>query len=561
MPPRNQQPIYVCGHRNPDTDAICSAIGHASYLGDSGKSAAIPIRCGDIPARTEWVLEQAKVPAPMFIDDIRVTAGMICRREVVTVGLEDTFMLAYRRMSTGGIRNVPVLDRAGNVHGVLRLLDLLQLLLPPEMAGGGVRKVDTKLTHVARTLQAELDGAPISGDEEEELILLVGASSDETIRRRLENATAEGTINKYVVICGDRPKVQSLAVENRVRCLIVSGGFALDPALRKSAEQNGVVVMRYDEDTASCSTLIRCSRMVKHALNREFKTVANTEIVSEFVRTLPHGQQLFPVVERGTSRLVGVLSSTDLLDPRRVQLAMVDHNEFSQAVKGIEEADVVEVIDHHRIGGDVVSRVPIRIQNEPVGSTSTLVARNFRQANITPRRGIALCLAAGIMSDTLNLHSPTTTSVDEEMLNWLAEVAEIDRELFMREFFSIGSLLHEGTIEQILSTDRKVFEESGFKVSISQIEEVAMAPFEGRSKELSEGLDQLCRDHRYDLGILLVTDIGKQNSIILASGSPVLVENLPFEKNGHGGFFAPGVVSRKKQVFPPVASALRRLAG
>ncbi|MGK0188547.1 MAG: manganese-dependent inorganic pyrophosphatase [Verrucomicrobiales bacterium] len=553
-------PLYVVGHKNPDTDAICSAIGHAAFLRLTTGEPAEAIRCGSIPQRTAWVLQTAGVEEPRLVTDVRLTAARICRRDVVYVTMNDTFLTAYRRMVASGVRSTPVLDDDGRIRGILRFLDLLQLLIPPHTEGDAVRHVVASLKKIVMTLQADICGTAAPEEhEEEELILLIGASSEPTIRRRLRMAEEQGNVDNYIVICGDRPNVQELAIESGVRALVVTGGFGVDLALVTKAREQGVLILRCIQDTASCVKLIQCSRMVQHALQSDFATVSEKETVSELRKRLPPAQDLFPVVDKD-SHLVGVLSRSDLVDPPRPRLVLVDHNEYSQAVNGVEESDVIEVIDHHRLGGNLVSREPIRVLNEPVGSTSTLVARKFHHRDLKPEPGIALCLCAGIISDTLNLTSPTTTDVDREMLAWTSEIAGLNTEDFTRAFFAVGSLLATGTCDEILNADRKVFAEHGSSVTIAQVEEVGTENFSPRRSELIERLHCLRIEENHDLALLVVTDIQNHSSLILASGSDHLLSALPFTPLDDGSFSAQGVVSRKKQIFPAVSRALLKAA-
>jgi manganese-dependent inorganic pyrophosphatase len=554
-----QLPFFVIGHRNPDTDAICSAIGHAALLRVTGEPNAVAARCGEISPRVAWVLERAGVPVPLLVTDVRVTAGMICRRKVVQVSTADTFLTAYRRMVAAGVRSVPVLDAGGEISGILRYLDLLQLLLPSETEGLVVRTVNASLAKIAATLEAEVAGAPVpTGDHEEELHLLVGASSKETVASRLQKASAAGLIGRFVVVCGDRPVVQRLAIEAGARALIVTGGFGIAAELRALASAPGVVLLLVSQDTASTAQLIRCSRMVSSVVSSDLMTLDADEPVSRLRKRLAAtSQELFPVTRPGTRQLLGVLAKSDLIDPPRTRLALVDHNEYAQAVTGVEEAEVVEVIDHHRLAGDLVSREPIRYLNEPVGSTSTLVARKFRHRGLDPEPGVAMCLCAGIISDTLNLTSPTTAELDREMLDWLTGIAGVCASEFTREFFAIGSMLATGSAEEIVGSDRKDFGDEGLRISISQIEELGLHSFAGRRDELESQLRDLTASG-YDLAFLVVTDIAKHFSLILASGPEPLLRALPFGRRDETLFEAPGVVSRKKQVFPAVSQAIRR---
>lgn len=554
-------PFYVIGHKNPDTDAICSAIGYAALLRATGETPeALPARCGEISHRTKWVLERAGITMPQLVTDVRTNAGMILRSSVVKLTDSDTFLTAYRRMLDAEVRCVPVEDAQGTLCGILRYIDLLRLLLPSDTSGIGVRTVHASLSHIATTLQADLPNGGKLPDEEEDLLLLVGASSLDTVRQRLLQADREDSIRRFLVICGDRPSIQQLAIESGVRALLVTGSNPVDDAIRRMAEANRVHLLCCAADTASASTLIRCSRSVRHVMERRFTTLSPDDPVSTLRKRLSAtDQDLFPVVDPATGRMTGVISKSDLIDPPRIRLALVDHNEYAQAVNGVEEAEVTEVIDHHRLAGDLVSREPIRFLNEPVGSTCTLVARKFHLHHLRPDPGVALCLCGGIVSDTLCLNSPTTTATDREMLAWLAPIAGVDAEAFAAEFFAIGSLIASGTPADILDADRKEFAEQGFRISISQVEERDLHGFAERRSELEEALRTMHQARGYDLSLLAVTDVALHHSMILAIGNPAVLAKLPFERRDPSLFHAPGVVSRKRQIFPAVCEAVQHM--
>ncbi|MEI7956910.1 MAG: putative manganese-dependent inorganic diphosphatase [Verrucomicrobiota bacterium] len=552
-------PFYVIGHKNPDTDAICSAIGHAALLRATGEQpTAIAARCGEISQRTAWVLERAGMAEPILITDVRTTVGMICHPQVIKVTVSDTFLTAYRRMLAAEIRCVPVEDEQGNLCGLLRYFDLLKLLLPEDTEGLSVRTVHVSLAKLADTLQAQSLGAALPPPEfEEDLILLVGASSQAAVEKRLKIAVQDENIGKYLVICGDRPIIQRYAIDRGVRVLLVTGENPVAGDILAHAARHGVVLLRCHQDTASASTLIRCSRTVRHVMERTFQTVGPSEPVSRLRKRLASSEQdLLPVIDPLSGKMIGVLTKSDLIDPPRVRIALVDHNEYAQAVTGIEEAEITEVIDHHRLAGDLVSREPIRYLNEPVGSTSTLVARKFFYRQVPPEAGVALCLCAGIISDTLCLTSPTTAQIDHEMLAWLSEFAAIEPQVFAEEFFGVGSLIATGAAAELLNADRKEFTEEGFSVSISQVEELGLQGFAARRHELEAALRTLVTAHRYDLAVLAVTDIVGHHSLVLAVGQEAILAKMPFKRLDDALFDAPGVVSRKKQLFPAVSDAL-----
>lgn len=553
-------PFYVIGHKNPDTDATCSAIGYAALLRATNEEpSAIAARCGEVSQRTKWVLERAGLDLPLLVTDVRTSAGMICHTDVVKVSSNDTFLTAYQCMLKAEIRCVPVEDEDGSICGILRYIDLLRLLLPGDTEGLSVRTVHASLSHIAATLGAENLGPEESlAGAEEDLILLVGASSQSTVEKRLKQADLDGNLKHFLVICGDRPIVQRYAITSGARALLVTGNNKVSPEIQALAQSRGVVLLRCSQDTASASTLIRCSRTVKHVMEKDFSTIGPNEPISRLRKRLTSSSQdLFPVIDPPSGKMMGVISKSDLVDPPRIRLALVDHNEYAQAVNGVEEAEVTEVIDHHRLAGDLVSREPIRYLNEPVGSTCTLVARKFFYRGITPSPAVAICLCGGIVSDTLCLTSPTTTSLDREMLSWLGAVAGVDPEKFTEEFFGVGSLIANGTPDEILNTDRKEFFEQGMRISISQVEERDLHGFTARREELEKRLTKLHKTRQYDLSILAVTDVALHHSMILAIGRENTLSKLPFERIDTNLFHGPGVVSRKRQIFPAVCEAIQ----
>ncbi|MDC0088288.1 putative manganese-dependent inorganic diphosphatase [Akkermansiaceae bacterium] len=550
-------PTYVIGHQNPDTDAICAAIGYADLLQKKGGQDVLPARCGELPTRTAWVLNEAGMESPALLNHVHTTAEMICIKDVVKVSDDATFLTAYHLMLANDVRSIPVLDSDDNFCGLLNYLDLLQLLMPVETDEEAVRITVACPHNVASTLDADISGAVIDPGERE-LIQLVGASSIESVQDRLTVAAAAGDIKSYAVICGDRPQIHQNAIEHGVCMLIVTGGHLVTDDLITKAKANGVVVLHCKQDTGTVSKLIRCARKVKDALDPDVITVNSSDTLDRIKTQISQNtQSVFPVLNAESGLFMGLITKTCVLDPPKIKLVLVDHNEFSQAVSGIEEANVVEVLDHHRLAGDIVTSQAIRYINEPVGSSSTLVAREYRYAGIDIPKNIALCLIAGMVTDTLNLSSPTTADLDREILPWLCEIAGVDATTFTRQIFESGSLLANNTAHEALNTDRKVFEEGGAKVTISHIEECGLDLFESKHKELLAELDGLVEAEGFDLALVIVTDITSHYSVLLASGNAKIIEALPYERGDDNVFQGPGVVSRKKQVFPAVCDAIR----
>ncbi len=547
-------PVYVIGHQNPDTDAICSAIGCAELLRLTRYPDAVAACCGGLNPRTRWVLERAGLDAPHLIMDLRPTAETICRADVIRASEHETFLDVYQRMERAQVRTIPIVDAVGHVTGLASIQDLLKLLLHNVEDKTEARRVRTTLANMARTLEGHIAcGSDL--DSEIDFILTVSASSEETVEDRLH----EYPRHQLVVVVGDRPEVHRMALDVKVRAIVLTGGAHMTPDLLERATREGCAVLSCHHDTASTTQLIRCSRRIADAVDRSFKSFGAKTHIAHLRSEIQHTpQSLFPVVREDSGQLVGVFSKSDLLEPPRQRLVLVDHNELSQAVPGAADANILEVLDHHRLSGNLVSREPIRFINEPVGSTCTIVARLFQLSSLRPSPPVALCLCAGLISDTLNLTSPTTTNTDRDVLSWLAGQAGIVVAEFSRDFFAAGSLLRSSPAEVILNTDRKEFLENGWSISISQIEELSLEHFESRADDLRQALAALAQHRKSDFACLIVTDITRHYSLLLTTGSQSVVDEIDFPHLAPDLFEMDGIVSRKKQFFPFICRVLAR---
>ena len=559
MPP-DSSTIYVIGHRNPDTDAICSAIGYAAFLRATRECDAQAACCGELTVRTAWVLQQAGLSAPKLIMDVRPTALTICRREVLTAAPDETFLAVYRRMIEHHFRAMPVVDAEGRLLGIPTIQELAELFLPPDDTranSAANRAVYTSLKNVSAALGAAILGDGSDQETFEELLLVVAASSKDTTKNRAQQFPAR----RVAIVTGDRPEIHELAVELKVRCLIITGGFMPSDELQAQAREHGVAILVSVHDTASTSQLIRFSRAIGEAMVGEFVSFTARTLLSEVKHEVQQSHQpLFPVVDEETRTLLGVFSKSDLVNVPRTKLVLVDHNEFAQAVTGADDADIVEVIDHHRLSGNLRTKEPVRFINEPVGSTSTIVALMFRMRGLAPDQPTALCLCAGMVSDTLNLTSPTTTNTDREILPWLAGIAGIQAEAFVKDFFAAGSMLRENSPAAAVESDRKEFEENGWRISISQIEELGLDEFWKREQDLQAALDTVCKAKQVHFACLMVTDITEHYSVLLVAGNERVVEAIEYPRLHKHLFEMRGVVSRKKQLFPHLGRLLSKLS-
>ena len=537
--------VFVFGHRNPDTDAICSAIAYADLLQRTTRPDAVAVCCGAPNPRTAFVLDRAGLPPPRIVMDVRPQIEDVCRRDTVTAALGDSFHDAYQRMREGHLRALPVVDTDRRVVGVISVLDLMDLFFRDATDARRARTVETSLHTMCNVLGGSFQHV-IDPSRRDELLVMVGAMSSEGFTERMEaypNA-------QLVVVCGDRPTIQLPAIEHGVRALVVTGGYRLSKGLVELAHARGVSVILSPFDTVNTTLRLKSSQFIDPVVEAGVLTLPAKATVAEVRGSVERSTQpVFPVVG-DDGRLVGMAFKTDVLNPPRPQLVLVDHNELGQAVAGADEAEIVEVLDHHRLGGGLTSTQPIRFVNEPVGSTCTLVARQFRAAGIDPGRGIALCMASGIISDTLHLRSPTTTDVDRDVLAWLGTQCGIDLAEHAREFFAVGSALRSKAPGDVIREDCKEFTEHGVRFSISQIEETGFDLFWERKEDLRAALEDYSVRQRLDFSALLVTDVVSNGSVLLLSREPDGWEEINYPRLDRSLYSLKNVVSRKKQLLP-----------
>ena len=545
--------VFVIGHRNPDTDAICSAIGYAEFKRRTGMPEAVAARCGDTNERIDFVLKTFGVPSPRFVADVSPKVRDVMQAEVLSVTPDATAAAALGLMDEHDIRVLPVLDADRRCCGLLSLFKLSKFLFPAANRLVDSRRVLSSLENLARTLGGQL----LLGHDtrrEEELILMISAMAIETFSQRLEHYPLE----KLAVVTGDRTNVQEVAIRNGVRVLIVTGDLPVDPKIIESARQNQVSIITSPHDTLTTASLCRSAVAIRHMINEEFLSFREDSPLSAVrAEAAASGYAAFPVTNE-EGRTVGILSKADFLKLVDRKLILVDHNELSQAVSGADEVEIVEIIDHHRLG-TLTTQQPILFRNEPVGSTSTIVADCFFRQNVELPKPIAGLLLAGLVSDTLNLTSPTTTPRDREILPRLEKIAGVNAREFTDKLFASGSLLTLKPAPQAITTDAKEYRENGHTFSVAQIEEIGFDQFWKRKDELLAALEDYRRGRNYIFSALMVTDVVGQESLMLVAGQKKFVDRIDHPEPQPGVFKLRDVVSRKKQLLPYLTHCLQRM--
>ncbi len=544
--------ILVIGHRNPDTDAICSAIGYAEFKRRTGMPEAVAARCGDTNDRIDFVLKTFGVPAPKFVADVAPKVRDVMQSRILSVTPGATAADALSLMDERNIRILPVLDESQRCCGLLSLFKLSKFLFPTANRLVDSRRVLSSLTNLARTLHGELLIAH-EPEAEEDLTLMIGAMSLESFAERLDTFARE----KLVVVVGDRWDIQNLAIREGVRVVIVTGGLKVETKTIEAAQRKKVSLITSPHDTATTASLCRAAVAVRHVLNEEFLCFReHAPLAAVRDEATSSGFQIFPVLD-AQGQTVGILSKTDFLKTVTRKLILVDHNELSQAVQGADEVEIIEIIDHHRIGA-LTTHQPILFRNEPVGSTSTIVADCFFRYGVELPPPIAGLLLAGLVSDTLNLTSPTTTPHDAEVLKSLEKIAGVNAAEFTDKLFTSGSLLTLHSAPKAITTDCKEYAEGGVRFSVAQIEEIGFDQFWKRKAELLEALEKYRERRKYFFSVLLVTDVTTQNSLLVVAGDDEFVAQIDYPKLEPGIYELRAVVSRKKQLLPYLTHCLRQ---
>lgn len=543
---------YVIGHKNPDTDSIAAAIAYAELRRRCGESGVVAAAAGEPNPQTSFILGRLSIEPPPVLHDARPRVRDVLSRQPVTVGSETPLMRALDLLHKNNIRVLPVVDDGGCPSGLVSLLRLSEgyLFAGKERA----RQITTSLDALASCL----DGRFLAGEaskERETLKLFIGAMLEESFSARIDGHPPENLL----IVTGDRRTIQQAAIERGVRLLVVTGGHTVADDLLEKAGQNGVAVLSTPHDTATAAWLARLSIPVGLFIEESFERIGTAEPLEHLRLKLLHGKEPAVLAVEEDGRLAGVATKSTLLAPVPYSLVLVDHNELSQAVPGAESLEILEIIDHHKLGNIHTSQ-PISFVTAPVGSTCTLVAHRWRERGMEPDQRTAALLLAGILSDTVILKSPTTTARDRETAGFLAKLAELDVDEFGKEIFSAaGGFSAYDDPEKAVTSDFKHFSAGGVGFGIGQVEVFGFDEFHELKETLRTALAAVRRRENLALAGLMVTDIRSETTLFLADGMGELVHVMDYPQVEPHIYEMRGVMSRKKQMVPHLMSVLARL--
>jgi manganese-dependent inorganic pyrophosphatase len=524
------RPVYVIGHKSSDLDSVASAYAYARLLRLQGEEEAIAARNGELKPEVKFVLERFKVEPPEQLDDVYLQVRDVMRRGVICAYLDQPLLEAGQLLQEHNRRSMPVIDTENKVHGIIATEDFAKLFFN-DLDPRSVNRIPLQRDNLVRTLRGRVlvEGRRTLGNR-----VLVGAMQAETMVDYLEPGC--------LVVLGDR--------EAGAAALVITGDLLVSERTLSAARQQGVMVISTAHHTFTAVRLINLSISTQDIMNREFDYCHPGDQMSEVQRALVRRRSL-PVVDND-NRLVGYLSRTDMLNARPKRVVLVDHNERSQAVDGIEEAELLGIIDHHRIA-DVHTNKPILFRAEPVGCTGTIVTEMYHEANVAIPREAAGLMLAGLLYDTLILRSPTCTPKDERTARELAEIAGEDLEQYGQEIFKAAATDMLGrSSESLLTADFKEFTVGNTKFAIGTVETASPGAIEQREPDLLSTMQKLSQERGYTSFLFMIVDIINMRCHLLVSGGEQAVaETLgkPLEKDGHS-VIVEGLVSRKKQLVP-----------
>ena len=535
--------IYVTGHRNPDTDSIASALAYAELKRNvDPDNAYVPVRLGDVNAQTRWVLDRAGAKAPDFLPHILLRVVDVMTTDFYAASVDDPVREVGLAMAQDRLDLVPILAADGSLAGVMTERALARRYIRESREASTLVDTPTRVSAIASAVSGQL----VDGD-------------DITVAGRvwvfaMDVHWAESSMSAGdVVVVGNRPDAQGEAIHRGVSLLILSNGVTPDDDVLRLARERGTAVVISPLDSYICGRMTTLAAPCSALMDADPLTVRRSELVEDVTDKVKEVHYRGAIVVDGEGRPVGLLTRSDLVAPEPRHVILVDHAESAQSVPGIDKAHIVEILDHHHIGS-IETRVPVQATFDPVGCTSTLVFERFRVAGVRPSDEIATLMLGAILSDTVILNSPTTTDRDRVAAAALGEQLGVRPEAFGREMFESGSDVSHASIEDLINRDHKEYEVGPGLMSIAQVEVVGDV-LDDRRDELLAGLREQHDRNGHVLSALMVTDILDKETHLLVVGATAAAERAFGQDVSSGVIHLPGVMSRKKQVAPPLLGA------
>ena len=546
---KNQEKIFVIGHKNPDTDSICSAIAYCDIKNrTSQKQKFIPKRAGQINEETEYVLNRFGVQPPGYLSNIGTQVKDMDIRMSPEADKGMSLKAAWDIMQENSIVSLPIRDKEGALEGLITIGDIAKTYMDT---------TDSYLLSRARTqyqkIAETIGGEVIEGNPHGYFIkgrVMVGTANPDKMKEYIEEDD--------MIIMGDREEDHLQAISQNVSCIIVGLGIQVTANVMKLAHEKDIIIISSPYDTFTIARLINQSIPVRYIMKTDNLVTFNTEDFTDDIQDvmIKHRHRAFPVINK-KGKCIGTISRRNFLGMHKKQVVLVDHNEIDQAVDNIEKADILEIIDHHKLG-TLQTVQPISFRNQPVGCTGTIMYQIYGEQKLEIPQKIAGLLCAAIISDTLMFRSPTCTLQDKMAAGALALIADISIEEFAKEMFRAGSNLKDKSPEEIFYQDYKKFiAEGDICFGVGQISSMDSEELKEIKERLLPFMVSECGRHGVTRVYFMLTDIISQSTELLfyGEGSREMAENAFKMEPQNDAFYLEGVVSRKKQLIPPLMEA------
>lgn len=535
--------IYIFGHQRPDCDSITSAIS-LSYLKNRLGMHTVPARLGEVNDETKYVLKSFNVPTPILLDDVKLQLKDLNYHKDYYVNQHISIGDAYQYMMDRGITGVPVVDDNKKFIGLVTVKMIVK-----ELITGNFSSLYTSYDNLLNTLNAK---EVLKFDDEIKGDILAASYRSSTFCNMIKLE------KNHILIVGDRHSVIEYAVMSGVQLLIVVGNCEIKEEHLEIAKKNHVNIIRTNLDTFQTTKLIGLSNYLSIVIPEDRPYTFNEDnYYDDFViKTGKLKHNNYPIIgKNGTCK--GLIRITDINDKNRKKVILVDHNEFEQSAEGLEEADIIEIVDHHKIGS-ISTRNPINFRNMSVGSTNTIIYQMYQENAIDIPREIAGLMISGILSDTLSLTSPTTTDIDKKVVKELAEYLQLDYHKYALDMFKAGTSLQGKTVEEIVNTDIKTFANDDLTFAVSQVFTLDIDSIFEHKQDYINYINELASNKGYRLVLLVITDIIRNGSYLLytENAREIIADSFSITEMEQG-YYIDGVVSRKKQIVPAIMECIR----
>ena len=545
--------VWVVGHKNPDTDSICAAISYAYLKNQSGdKKTYVAKRAGAVNEETRYVLERFGVEEPPLVSYAGAQIKDINIRKTAGVSNQISLKRAWELMKKLEVVTLPVTNQFGKLEGVIVTKDIATSYMDV-LDNCVLSKARTQYKTIAETI----DGEVYAGNEHAHFVrgkVVIATSNPEYMADYIEDDD--------LVILGDREEAQMQAIRSNASCIIIGGGLEVAEEVKKLAEKRDCVIITTPFDTFSVARLINQSMPIKQYMTRRdlvtFDIDDYVDDVKDVMSRVRHRD--FPVLG-SNGNYVGMISRRNLMNMQKKQIILVDHNEKSQAVDGIEEAEILEIIDHHRLGSlETVS--PVYFRNQPLGCTSTIIYQMYQEQGVEIPKEIAGLLLSAIISDTLMFRSPTCTPFDKGVAKRLAEIADVDIEDHAKKMFRAGSDFKNKTTEEIFYQDFKIFHTEDCDFGVAQISAMSGEELEQIGEQLRPFLPQVLGEKRLNMVYVMLTDILEESSKIIFAGEDAgkILAHAFKKQEDADGILLDGIISRKKQMIPTLMNEMSERA-